>query len=207
MWVATLSLTDTYGAAVAHYTHMTPTMQRFSCFLFVCFVRDIEKERERERECVCVCHRCKRLWSNTSSVFSWNPTYHDFHTDVDWFGMTVVRTHYFSRTCFCDDAIAISFLQDAKLIRSQVLRDTCRRFMTCSADPTRSDGFRWRCSRVMLLSGVVSLRVRVHLSRNPTDNSRERSSLSFSALHWPFLLHGLQLERFGVICSNKIARQ
>ena len=33
---------------------------------------------------------------------------------------------------FRDDALAITFLQDAKLIRSQVLCDTCGRFMTCS---------------------------------------------------------------------------
>ena len=31
---------------------------------------------------------------------------------------------------FGDDALAISFLQDTKLIRSQVLCDTCGRFMT-----------------------------------------------------------------------------
>ena len=46
---------------------------------------------------------------------------------------------------FGDDALAISFLQDANLIRSQVLCDTCGRFMSCNADPTCSDGFRWRC--------------------------------------------------------------
>jgi len=33
------------------------------------------------------------------------------------------------------DALPISFLQDAKLIRSQVLCDSCGRFMKCCADP------------------------------------------------------------------------
>jgi hypothetical protein len=51
----------------------------------------------------------------------------------------------FIRNLFGYRALAIAFLQDAKLIRSQVLCDTCDRYMSCNADPARSDGFRWRC--------------------------------------------------------------
>jgi hypothetical protein len=73
---------------------------------------------------------------------------------------------------FGDDALSISFLQDAKLIRSQVLCDTCGRFMSCKADPAYSDGFRSRCST---RNAVIRCRIfGVTLSHNPTDNSSAR---------------------------------
>jgi len=50
-------------------------------------------------------------------------------------------------TClFCHHELAIQFLKDVGLIRSKVQCKTCGRDMTWSADPTPSDGFRWRYS-------------------------------------------------------------
>ena len=53
---------------------------------------------------------------------------------------------FFFTFLFCDQALAIAFLQEVKLIRSEVLCDTCGRFMTCCALPTTSDKFVWRCN-------------------------------------------------------------
>jgi hypothetical protein len=47
---------------------------------------------------------------------------------------------------FCDKARAFRFLTDATLIRSQVLCDHCGRFMGLCAEPSSSEGFRWRCN-------------------------------------------------------------
>ena len=47
---------------------------------------------------------------------------------------------------FCDKALAIRFLQDVKLIRSQVLCEFCGRFMRLCAEPRCYLGFRWRCN-------------------------------------------------------------
>ena len=43
---------------------------------------------------------------------------------------------FFFTFLFCDQALAIALLQEVKLIRSEVLCDTCGRFMTCCALPT-----------------------------------------------------------------------
>jgi len=47
---------------------------------------------------------------------------------------------------FCDKALAIRFLTDVKLIRNEVLCETCGRFMRLCAEPIVSEGFRWRCN-------------------------------------------------------------
>ena len=61
-----------------------------------------------------------------------------------------------------------------------------------------------RCCRSLSIREILRVTPRTIAAR---ICDCERSSLSFSALHWPFLLHGLRLQKFGVICSNKIARQ
>jgi hypothetical protein len=46
-----------------------------------------------------------------------------------------------------DKDLGIQFLKDVGLIRSKVTCNTCGRDMTWCADPTTTDGFRWRCRR------------------------------------------------------------
>ena len=41
----------------------------------------------------------------------------------------------------------MQFLKDVGLLRSKVQCNTCDRDMTCSAEPTIPEGFRWRCRR------------------------------------------------------------
>ena len=48
---------------------------------------------------------------------------------------------------FSDKDLGIHFLKDAVLIRSKVPCNTCGPDMTWCADPTTTDGFRWRCRR------------------------------------------------------------
>ena len=58
--------------------------------------------------------------------------------------MTVVRTDYFSRTCLVTMHLPLVSYRTRNCFGVRCC-DTCGRFMTCSADPTRSDGFRSRC--------------------------------------------------------------
>ena len=48
---------------------------------------------------------------------------------------------------FNDKDLGIQFLKDVGLIRSKVPCNTCGHDMTWCADPTTTDGFRWRCRR------------------------------------------------------------
>jgi len=48
---------------------------------------------------------------------------------------------------FTRHELAIEFLKDVGLIPSRVQCNICERDMTWTADPTRNDGFRWRCRR------------------------------------------------------------
>jgi len=48
---------------------------------------------------------------------------------------------------FCDFGFAVQFLKDVDLLRSKVQCNTCGRDMTCSAEPSTPEGFRWRCLR------------------------------------------------------------
>ena len=68
------------------------------------------------------------------------------------YGRRLVRTdgapnRMFFTCLFCHHELAIQFLKDVGLIRSKVQCNTCERDMTWSADPSRSDGFRWRCRK------------------------------------------------------------
>ena len=60
---------------------------------------------------------------------------------------------------FCDGAIATTFLKDVGLLRSKVQCNICGRYMTWSAEPKLSEGFRWRCRR-----SVAGTRCRVSAS-------------------------------------------
>jgi len=48
---------------------------------------------------------------------------------------------------FCDQTMAIKFLQDVGLLRSKVQCNTCGCDMVWSADPNIREGFRWQCRR------------------------------------------------------------
>jgi len=53
----------------------------------------------------------------------------------------------FLTSLFIRHELAIEFLKDVGLIPSRVPCNICERDMTWTADPTRNDGFRWRCRR------------------------------------------------------------
>ena len=75
---------------------------------------------------------------------------------------------FFLMYLFCDLANAIQFLKDIGLIRFTMQCNTCGRDMTCCADSSVPEGFRWRCqtrvagvrcSQLPLSSGPGSSRV------------------------------------------------
>jgi hypothetical protein len=62
---------------------------------------------------------------------------------------------------FCDNRIGFQFLKDAVLILCKVECNCCGHDMTCYAEPTVPDGFRWRCLRMVRgtrCSGARSIR-------------------------------------------------
>jgi len=62
---------------------------------------------------------------------------------------------------FTRHELAIEFLKDVGLIPSRVQCNICERDKTWNADPTRNDGFRWRCRRSVArvrCRGSVSIR-------------------------------------------------
>jgi hypothetical protein len=161
----------------------------------------------RRWKCVCVCvflqvcfPKCNRLWQNTLNVCRKNHTCHDFHTDVDCFVMTVVRTDNFSRT--------FSVTIHSPLVSYR----TWNWFgVRCCVTPAADLG-RVALTPLALkprepapavvtgISGKTKLEYLAFLSHiTPrTVAARvadcERSSLSFWGLHWPFSEHGLWLE-------------
>jgi len=51
-------------------------------------------------------------------------------------------------TClFCDEPMALEFLQDVGLLRSKEQCNTCGEDMTWSVDSSGTDGYLWRCRR------------------------------------------------------------
>jgi len=63
------------------------------------------------------------------------------------FGVDGAVNRRFLWHLFLDFSIAIQFLKDTGLIRSQMTCETCGLDMTWSAIPQRRDRFRWRCRR------------------------------------------------------------
>jgi hypothetical protein len=55
---------------------------------------------------------------------------------------------FFRTYLFTDQAVAIEFLQDVGLLRSQVPCSTCGQAMAFTSDSSLREGFRWRCQRV-----------------------------------------------------------
>jgi hypothetical protein len=74
----------------------------------------------------------------------WAPR-HSFGRDV--FGADGAVNRLFLMYLFLDLDIAIQFLKDTGLIRSQMTCYTCGLDMTWTADPQRHDQFWWRCRR------------------------------------------------------------
>jgi transposase-like protein len=62
-------------------------------------------------------------------------------------GINVGVNMVFFTFLFSDKDLGIQFLKDVGLFHSKVPCNTCGRDMTWCADPTTTDGFRWRCRR------------------------------------------------------------
>jgi hypothetical protein len=56
---------------------------------------------------------------------------------------------FFLMYLLCEQSLAISFLKHIGLLRSKMQCNTCGRNMTWSADSTHSEGFLWRCQRMV----------------------------------------------------------
>jgi hypothetical protein len=54
---------------------------------------------------------------------------------------------FFLTYLFTDQVVAIEFLQDVGLLRSQMPCNTCGQDMAFTSDSCLREGFRWRCQR------------------------------------------------------------
>jgi hypothetical protein len=82
-----------------------------------------------------------------------------FHRDSMGYCCDVNK--FFLAFLFCDHSTGVNFLKDVGIIRSEVQCNLCGRNMTWYAEPSVSDGFRWRCRRSVhgtRCSGARSIR-------------------------------------------------
>ena len=80
---------------------------------------------------------------NRSVLSEWSLASVGRRCGVLWWG----ENRYFLMYLFCEQSMAIQFLQDIGLLRSKMQCNTCGRDMTWSADRNITEGFRWRCHR------------------------------------------------------------
>jgi hypothetical protein len=104
---------------------------------------------------------------------------------------------YFLMYLFCEQSMAIQFLQDIGLLRSKMQCNTCGRDMTWSADRNITEGFRWRCQR-----SVAGIRCNQSVSIKFGSWFPSFRFLSFTFYHRVFFFV-LSMQHFGgsTLCS------
>jgi hypothetical protein len=97
---------------------------------------------------------CLNIWCNGLLTLSNNIRIHfarsftflkHLFNEIRW-DFAVMRINFLMFLC-SEPAIGVQQLKDTGIIRSNVLCNSSGRDMTCCADPSAIDGFRWRCRR------------------------------------------------------------